>query len=160
MGMLKQNEVRDGNLIALGVREFNITKKINPRLSLCNQIFPFDISFEGNTVMMEDDECCVFDNYFAIPLTRNIVQYLLTNVEYKVNSFEIYSLCGFYFEWIKEGFYQCLKINEVKYIAIGCKIKYIHQLQNRIYSLTNEELVISNQLLDYLNENLNLIKIG
>lgn len=110
---MKATELRIGNYIKDGNDIEKLTKK--HMICLCSGTCEFD----------------------AIPLTEEwLLKFGFEKDDIEALSKDINSNCFMYFE---NGAVELLEAESQ--VALGKKIKYVHQLQNIYFALTNEELI-------------------
>ena len=134
---MNAQELRIGNIIAFGDNQV-IVKGIHTDTVLYNK--PPHIYVDLNNKLPY--QCFALNDLSPIPITPAILE----AAGFELSLYEKPTYCkmvggiGIYLQFKKYGLYQVLAGTPG---AIGCKLKYVHQLQNRVQSLTNTELTIT-----------------
>jgi hypothetical protein len=141
---LKVSDLRIGNY----VNNFNKVYSIRNEFVEC-----FGLSFSGLIILNENDlkpipltedmllKCGFYKDEFKKESKNHSAFYSINHIDYKYS----FAYADFRKDW---GFYHsytdaCNDEDNNKFDFISCGIKYLHQLQNLYFALTNEELTIN-----------------
>jgi hypothetical protein len=133
--MIKSNELRIGNYV-----DYERTTHVVTRL------LAHHVSHDWYKSIGEDAYDTSYDSINPIPLTPELLEKCgFVEKDGSDNVHSIFSLNDFHldFDWRRRQYYSPMEENNGEWVTYGSSIKYLHQLQNLYFALTNKELIIN-----------------